>query len=158
MIQRIQSIFLLLASGSVASLFSKPMSLGQVVHGEAPANSSLSDRLFSITDDMGLMILTGLVAGLFLVAVFLFKNRPLQINLARIGNLLAGGLLAYGYWLFSKAAATVQPEIINGTSTATQIGYGMGIAAPILAMALSLVAMRFIRKDEALVRSADRLR
>jgi hypothetical protein len=158
MIQRIQSIFLLLASGSIASLFSKFMALGQVKHGEVSASPALSDRLFTISDDIGLVVGAAVAAGIFGGAIFLFKNRPLQIKLAQVANLLSGGLLAYGYWLFSKAAALVQPETVNGTSAATEIGYGTGIAAPILAMVLSLVAIRFIKKDENLVRSADRLR
>lgn len=158
MIQRLQSIFLLLASGSVASLFSPVMALGKVVHGQAAAPSPLADGQFTISDDMSLMSIAGIAAAVFFVAIFLFKNRSLQATVTQIGNLLSGGLLAYGYYLFSKAVPSVSAAAINETTQATEIGYGFGIGAPILAMVLSLIAIRFIRKDEAIVRSADRLR
>jgi hypothetical protein len=71
---------------------------------------------------------------------------------------LSGGLLAYGYFLFSKAVPSVSAVNLDAGTQATEIGYSFGIGAPILAMILSLVAIRMIRKDEAIVRSADRLR
>ena len=158
MIQRLQSIFLLLASGSIASLFSPIMSLGKVIHGHADAPSPLADGEFTISDDVSLMGLAGAAAVIFFAAIFLFKNRSLQANITQLGNLLSGGLLAYGYYLFSKAIPSVSAVNVTETAQATEIGYGFGIGAPILAMALSLLAIRFIRKDEAIVRSADRLR
>ena len=104
------------------------------------------------------MGLAGVAAAIFFVAIFLFKNRSLQANITQLGNLLSGGLLAYGYYLFSKAIPSVSAVNVTETAQAMEIGYGFGIGAPILAMALSLLAIRFIRKDEAIVRSADRLR
>jgi Domain of unknown function (DUF4293) len=158
MIQRLQSIFLLLASGSIASLFSPMMALGKVVHGQAAAPSPLADGLFTVSDDKGLMGIAGVAALIFFVAIFLFKKRSVQATLTQVGNLLSGGLLAYGYFLFSKAAPSVSAAQIDATTQASEVGYGFGIGAPILAMVLSLLAIRFIRRDEALVRSADRLR
>jgi Domain of unknown function (DUF4293) len=158
MIQRLQSIFLLLASGSIASLFSPMMALGKVVHGQAAAPSPLADGLFTVSDDKGLMGIAGVAALIFFVAIFLFKKRSVQATLTQVGNLLSGGLLAYGYFLFSKAAPSVSSAQIDATTQASEVGYGFGIGAPILAMVLSLLAIRFIRRDEALVRSADRLR
>jgi hypothetical protein len=158
MIQRLQSIFLLLASGAIASLFSPIMALGKVIHGQATAPSPLADGLFTVSDDVSLMGLAGLAALIFFVAIFLFKNRSLQATVTQIGNLLSGGLLAYGYFLFSKAVPSVTAVSTDATTQATEIGYSFGIGAPILAMVLSLIAIRMIRKDEAIVRSADRLR
>lgn len=158
MIQRLQSIFLLLASGSIASLFSPMMALGKVVHGQAAAPSPLADGLFTVSDDVSLMAIAGVAALIFFVAIFLFKKRSLQATVTQVGNLLSGGLLAYGYFLFSKAAPSVSAAQIDATAQASEVGYGFGIGAPILAMVLSLLAIRYIRRDEALVRSADRLR
>lgn len=158
MIQRLQSIFLLLASGAIASLFSPAMALGKVVQGQAVAPSPLADGLFTISDDMSLMGLAGVAAIVFFAAIFLYKKRTLQATVTQIGNLLSGSLLAWGYYLFSKAIPSVSAVTVDATTKATEIGYSFGIAAPILAMILSLLAIRFIRKDEAIVRSADRLR
>jgi uncharacterized membrane protein YebE (DUF533 family) len=158
MIQRLQSIFLLLASGAIASLFSPIMALGKLIHGQAAASSPLADGLFTVSDDKSLMGLAAVAAVVFFVAIFLFKNRSLQTTVTQIGNLLSGGLLAYGYFLFSKAVPSVTATSTDATTQATEIGYSFGIGAPILAMVLSLIAIRMIRKDEAIVRSADRLR
>jgi hypothetical protein len=158
MIQRLQSIFLLLASGSIASLFSPIMALGKVVHGQAAAPSPLADGQFTVSDDVSLMGIAAAAAVVFFAAIFLFKNRSLQATVTQIGNLLSGALLAYGYFLFSKAIPSVSAVNVDATTQATEIGYSFGIAAPILAMILSLLAIRMIRKDEAIVRSADRLR
>jgi hypothetical protein len=158
MIQRLQSIFLLLASGSIASLFSPMMALGKVVRGQAVAPSPLADGLFTVSDDVSLMGVAGLAAAIFFVAIFLFKNRSLQATVTQVGNLLSGGLLVYGYFLFSKAAPSVSTVTVDANTQAAEMGYSFGIGAPILAMILSLIAIRMIRKDEAIVRSADRLR
>jgi Domain of unknown function (DUF4293) len=158
MIQRLQSIFLLLASGAIASLFSPIMALGKVIHGQAAAPSPLADGLFTVSDEVSLMGLTAVAALIFFVAIFLFKNRSLQATVTQIGNLLSGGLLAYGYFLFSKAVPSVTAVSTDAATQPTEIGYSFGIGAPILAMVLSLIAIRMIRKDEAIVRSADRLR
>ncbi len=158
MIQRLQSLFLLLASGSIASLFSPMMALGKVVHGQATAPSPLADGQFTVSDDLSLTGITAVAALIFFAAIFLFKNRNLQAKMTQMGNLLSGGLLAYGYFLFSKAIPSVSAVNVDVPTQATEVGYSFGIGAPILAMILSLVAIRMIRKDEALVRSADRLR
>jgi hypothetical protein len=158
MIQRLQSIFLLLASGSIASLFSPMMALGKVVHGQAAETSPLADGLFTVSDDKSLMAVAAVAAVIFFVAIFLFKNRSMQAIVTQIGNLLSGGLLAYGYFLFSKAVPSVSAVNLDAGTQATEIGYSFGIGAPILAMIFSLIAIRMIRKDEAIVRSADRLR
>ena len=158
MIQRLQSLFLFLASGAIASLFSPVMALGKVIHGQAAAPSPLADGQFTVSDDVSLMGIAAFAALIFFVAIFLYKNRSLQATITQIGNLLSGGLLAYGYFLFSKAIPSVSAVNIDATTQATEIGYSFGIGAPILAMVLSLLAIRYIRKDEAIVRSADRLR
>lgn len=158
MIQRLQSVFLLLASGAIASLYSPMMALGKVIHGQAAEPSPLADGLFTISDDLSLTILAGSAAGVFFAAIFLYKKRSFQATITQIGNLLSGGLLVYGYYLFSKVAPSVSAAQISETAQATEVGYGFGIGAPILAMVLSLLAIRFIKKDEAIVRSADRLR
>ena len=159
MIQRIQSIFLLLASGAVGSLFAPLMALGKVIHGTTDdASSPLADGVFTITDNAVLIGLTAAAAVGLGVAIFLFRNRKWQIRLSQIGNVLSGGLLAYGYFLFQKAAATLKMVDIDANHAASEVGYGFGVVAPILAIILSLIAIRFIKKDEAIVRSADRLR
>lgn len=146
MIQRIQSIFLLLASGSFFSLFSNPMSFAT---SEATTNATntasvLADGIFNIQDDMGLIILTVLGGILTLGAIFLFKNRSLQMKISNLSILVALGTVGFLGFLISKETTTFE--------------MGFGIAAPILAIVFSALATLFIKKDDKIVKSMDRLR
>ena len=87
------------------------------------------------------------------------EESPSCVNLSRLAvfGLKPKSELLLGF-PFSKAAPSVSAVNISETAQATEVGYGFGIGAPILAMVLSLLAIRFIKKDEAIVRSADRLR
>jgi len=143
MIQRIQSIFLFLASGATFGLFAT-----DAADTPAPvADSELfSDGSFNVFDDpvlMGIVILAGV---LFLADIFLFNNRKLQITISRVGLALMVAGAAYSSWLWysDQAGASAQPDF--------------GVALPVLAVVFAFLAGRFIAKDEKLVRSADRLR
>ena len=157
MIQRIQSILLLLASGAMGALFTPFMSFAKMIRGQSDA-PELSDGQFTVTDNTVLIAITVIATIGFLIALFLFRNRKLQVNIAQFSALLSVCLLGYAYFLFSKIVPSIKSVNIDAISSGINIGYGIGIAAPILAVILSIIAIRFIRKDENLVRSADRLR
>lgn len=143
MIQRIQSIFLLLASGSTFGLFATDAADTP----EPVASSELfADGSFNVFDDpvlMGIVILSGV---LFLADIFLFSNRKLQITISRVAMVLMLAGAAYSSWLWYSDSA-------GGSATPD-----FGIALPVLAVVFAFLAARFIGKDEKLVRSADRLR
>lgn len=143
MIQRIQSIFLLLAGLAAFSLFKLPFANT----AEAQADSALfADTLFNIQDNglmLGLFVLCGV---LLLATIFLFNNRQLQMKLTLASLLIAlvaSGLMAF-HWMQDAAAAIAQPAA--------------GVAMPLLILIFSVLAHRFIKKDENLVRSTSRLR
>jgi len=131
MIQRIQTIFLLFAFGLLASLFFVPMSENA---GVATAYS----------ESVVLSALLATSTAVSLLTVFLYRRRMLQIRLS-IFNIvvLTGfqGLIAY--YFFTKAGDAVF------SSTAV---------FPIVAAILTFLALRYIARDEAMVRTADRLR
>ncbi len=157
MLQRIQSIFLFLASGAVFSLESPAVNFMSLIHGVPSAGSPYSDSVFSIQDDKILMALSLVGAVGFLIALFLYKNRPTQALIVMLCNLVVGATLIYGLWDARETfAKTVAPE--NTTGITLQSNYGFAIPALIVAMICSWLAVRFIRRDEKLVRSADRLR
>ena len=143
MIQRIQSVFLLLASGSCFGLFAT-----DAADTPAPVASSdlFADGSFNVFDDPILIAIVVLAGVVFLADIFLFKNRKLQVTLSRLG--LALMLIGAGYssylWYSDSAGASATPDV--------------GIALPVLAVIFALLAGRYIAKDEKLVRSADRLR
>jgi hypothetical protein len=145
MIQRIQSIFLLLASASFGGTFALPFA-----DSSAPvANTVFADSLYSVFDSMPLMIGFGLAALLALVAIFLFNNRKLQKNVASVAVLLALGAAGFAFGHYMQEADQLAGITIDDEP---------GIFLPAVGLILAVMAVRFINKDERLVRSADRLR
>ena len=145
MIQRIQSIFLLLASGSLFSLFGVPFASSN------QADTSLfADKVYNIFDNpilMGMTITAGLVA---LINIFLFKNRSLQIRLDYLVITISLLLPFLAMFLVLKSGDSYQSFEINENY--------LGLALPIFAIIFSALANRFINKDHKLVKSMDRLR
>lgn len=139
MIQRIQSIYLLLASIASSALFGLPFATAT-----AQPEGLLQDGSFDINDHLGLMLLTGLIAVVAMGTIFLYKNRTLQMNLGKLNIVLLVALLVLTAYLYF----TIQ--------VATTLGFGLVL--PILVFAFIFLANRSIYKDERLVRSADRLR
>jgi len=82
--------------------------------------------------------------------IFRYRNRLLQIKLGLLNSLLIGGSLAAIVY-YSFEGEEISANTIQGD-------YELGLYLPAIAMILNLLANRFIRRDEMLVRSADRLR
>ena len=145
MIQRIQTIFLLLAALAFFSLFGLDFASSNAEHA-----GFLSDKAFDIQDHIALTVLAGLGGVLALVTIFLFNNRKLQLR------------LGYGVILLAIALPVVAIALFYGQFNALPSGvkltYGIGLAAPVLSLIFGVLANRFINKDEKLVRSMDRLR
>lgn len=138
-IQRIQSIYLFLASLIGGSLFGLPLATGPKAQ-----EGLLMDGLLNVHDNIGLLILVILVSLLSFVTIFLYNNRVLQMNLGKLNLLLILVLGALAGYLFS----TVQ----------TVATLGGGLFAPVLSFVLIILANNSIKKDEKLVRDSDRLR
>lgn len=149
MIQRIQSVYLLLASGAFGGQFLLPY-LQTEITNPATELPVMSDGVLNPLDNFGLLGLTGLAIILSFAGIFLFKNRPLQGKLSGLGVLVSIFLLA----LAVMTALSVKNAIPAGGSVA----YGPGWIAAVAGAVLFWLASRAIRKDENLVRSMDRLR
>ncbi|WP_149914740.1 DUF4293 domain-containing protein [Sphingobacterium cavernae] len=157
MIQRIQTIWLLLATIVILGLFMFPylnyidlVGLGKklFVTGEYSAvnNESVKQSNFLLQT-----IATIVVALVPFVTIFQFKNRKLQIKLIFVSIALIALL---GVWMYFTSAATL--DLISQSFGASNIGVGfflLPISIIFLAMALG-----GIRNDEKLIKSADRLR
>lgn len=149
MIQRIQSVFLLLSAGAYGGQFALPYLQADAASAGA-AVPALSDGALTPTDNIGLLGLSIMGIVLALVAIFLFRNRSLQGRVAALGLLVGTLLLALaGFTTFNTL------ENLPNTLTAQMNG---GLALPAVAAIFQWLAGRFIKKDEALVRSMDRLR
>ncbi len=145
MIQRIQSIFYLLAGFSFAGLFKFPFATSAI-----SIPDFLSDQVYNVLDHIVLIGLTGIGVVVCLIAIFMFKNRALQMRM---------GLLAIVISILIPVVAflLIYTEKTASTNTA-QIDDGVGLYLPILSLIFAVVANRFVKKDDKLVRSMDRLR
>jgi hypothetical protein len=141
MIQRIQSVWLLLAAACAATMFFFPVYGGLLQNG-LPANYLASSSYL-------LFLLAIVSAALPLITIFLFRNRPLQMKLAFLNVLLGIGLMAMIYFKANEFAAA------NAFKSSS---YKAAAALPVLAIILSIMAYRGISADQKLVKSTDRLR
>lgn len=141
MIQRIQSIYLLLAVVAGYEIISLPLYKATLVSGTV--NTFLATESLPI---FAISIVAGLLA---FITIFLFKNRKLQMKLATLGLLLSAGLIALVVYMFSTFGKT--PEV-------AKTSYSWGALLPIAMFILFILALVNIRKDEKLIKSLDRLR
>lgn len=146
MIQRIQTIFLLLASAAAFGLLALPFaSTNEVIE----ASGLFADKQYEISDHIALLLLFCAAGGLSFVSIFLFKNRKSQLLLGRISVIanLIGLILAVVFFLQdSPNMGEITPDD------------GLGLYLPFLFLVFAILALRYIQKDEKLVRSMDRLR
>jgi hypothetical protein len=143
MIQRIQTIYLFLASvisGGLIFIFNLWNTLKEQIF--VLDLFSKEQVTFKV---IPLMFITSSI--LSIVTIFLFKNRKLQFVIGRIIiliNLFLLGLLIY------------LSLTLSGETMVSEKGIGMFI--PILVILLVVLANKAIKKDEDLVKSVDRLR
>ena len=145
MIQRIQTIFLILVAAVFGSLFKLPLALS-----DKPAAQFLSDRVYDITDHP---VLIGLTIGgilLALISIFMYKKRKVQLKLGYLILVMAILLPVISFLLFT----TVSPQIDPSVHVEDQIG----MFIPLVAVLFGGLANYYIRKDDKLVKSMDRLR
>jgi len=152
MIQRIQSIWLLLASIIILCLLVVPIStvvnenIGYVLYGTGIKEFKNGVETASAINTP-LLVITVLAGLLSLVNIFNFKNRTLQKRIAIINIALILGL---SFWLFNLA------QQIPGGIEHAEINPGLFL--PLGNIIFTLLAIRSIGKDEKLIRSAERLR
>ena len=135
MLQRIKTVYLLFAaicSGGLSQLLSL---------------RTVGTNIEYAFDSLEHMILFLASAVLSLIAVFLFKTRQTQFVLGRLNIIL--NLILLG--LFIYRLLTVSGETANSEK-------GIGLLLPIVSIVLLVFANKAIKKDEALVKSVDRLR
>ena len=147
MIQRIQTVYILIAGLLTTTLFKLKF-----------ADLILSDELLTFTSKgifkntdqvisgLPIMILIGIIVLLHLVIIFMYKKRIRQIRFLVFTIVLLLGLLGM-FFYFTYAA-------FNDIKVAFKIP----VAFPVVAIILDYLAIRAIGKDEALIRSLNRIR
>lgn len=159
MIQRSQSLYLLSAMTALALMFFFPIAV--VVPNEALHISLYITGVRGVvytganTWFIGFSVFAVLLMGGMAFALFSYRNRKRQLLVARLvslGLVLFVGLLFLG---IGQVAGDVNPGRLDGPSMEQ---YQWAVYMPLLSVVFMSLAQRGIRKDEALVRSADRLR
>jgi len=144
MIQRIQTIFLFLAALSFVGLFGLPFATS-----DAEMAGLFADKTYNVFDNPILIGLVIIGAILSVIAIFLFKKRKTQIKL--------------GYGIITFAILTIIVAFLlvlqdTESELTSNINEGLGLGLPIFSIIFALLANRYIKKDDKLVRSMDRLR
>lgn len=159
MIQRIQSVFLLVVVVLSALLFVFPVAdyysdtatlklMLTGVESYVPKGASLQTAVLSSYLVYFNILVNVAMAGIAAYTIFQYKRRPLQIKMVRIALLMDIVLLVILFVItdFLKKKLQVTPD------------YGVGILFPLISVVFLLLAQRAILKDERLVKSSDRLR
>ena len=136
MIQRIQSVWLLLASACAFASFKFSYYSGTNAKGLSPYELKANENFL-------LVITTVAVGALALFTIFLFKKRGLQLRLCVLGILL-DALLIFLYYREVKT-------FTQGTYSLTAILHSIIVISFFL-------AARGIYKDDKVVKDSDRLR
>ncbi|MFS4483318.1 DUF4293 domain-containing protein [Hyunsoonleella sp. 2307UL5-6] len=136
MLQRIQSIYLLLAAGNALGLI---FVFHLWITNEGETVFALDQLPY-----FGAFVASGVLS---IITIFLFKNRKLQFVLGRLNIILNFFLLGFFVYLSLN---------ISGETVVSEKGIGMFL--PIISIVFLALANKAIKKDEDLVKSVDRLR
>lgn len=155
MIQRIQSIYLFLASLAIFALYLFPL-LHNVYVGPIPFTVTVTGSYMDapggrVMHDhfVALSAITAIIGLIPLIIIFLFRNRKQQIALCWSTILV---IIGYSFWMTQCA----KDVISDGTLKVSNFGIGV-LLCPI-AIVLMIAAVKAIQRDEKLLKSADRLR
>ncbi|WKK81460.2 DUF4293 domain-containing protein [Marivirga arenosa] len=160
MLQRIQTIFLLIVALAMLVFLFSP--LWQKVDTETGATYTITafaletsnipeqgeEQEFMPYAVAGILGLLGSLVAF--IAIGMYKNRMRQIMLSTLNSILIGTALGLSAYWTTQAEGNVLPGIAGA--------YNYGLFLPAIALVFNSLAVRFIRKDERLVRSMDRLR
>ena len=156
MIQRIQSLYLFIVAIACTLLFFFPMiDYIDPVQGTyklfATGMKSYSDLpgllFFWETFPILILVITSLVMAV--ITIFLYRKRKIQFQLVNINVLLNVVLVALVFLLYSR---------IFENRLQIPSNYQFGMYIPLISLVFLVLASRSIRKDEAMVKSSDRLR
>ncbi len=136
MLQRIQTIYLLISAGVSAGLifvFNLWITTEEVV--------------FYAKDDILYLSLFLGSAALSLIAIFKYNNRQTQFVLGRLNIIL--NFILLGLFVYRSLNLSGETDVSEK---------GIGMLLPIFSIVFLVLANKAIKKDEELVKSVDRLR
>jgi hypothetical protein len=137
MIQRIQTIYLILAfvvTGILPFLF--------------PLWTMTDGKDYFFMQNQVYVILLGLSTSLSVLTIVTYKKRQNQFVMGRLNIIL--NLILLGLFVYRSLNVSGETVLVSEK--------GIGMFLPIIAIVLLVLANKAIKKDEDLVKSADRLR
>lgn len=155
MLQRIQSIYLFLVFVFALLFFVLP--IAQFSSDTADLSFRLMQfRSFfdqvELSANWQLLVLIIVWATILILTViitFQFRNRMLQVKLGKLNILLHVFLIMLTFFFLDSLRNQIDVVAFN---------YGAGVIFPVVSLLFILMAIKAIKKDEELVRSADRFR
>lgn len=147
MIQRIQSVYLLISTILIGLLFLLPFA--EIAKDGAIYLFNFKGVLLDgalKTNGLVISVLLVMIIVLNVFAIFSYTNRGKQVKLVW-GVILMLVILLVAFVYFTYLAYS-----------GAQIGFKLGAILPLIAIVLDYLAIRSINKDEALIRSIDRIR
>jgi hypothetical protein len=152
MIQRIQTVYLALALIFLG--LTGWMPLGEFVSGDIVYQFTLNGVSNTSNNEMvyngwPLLVLSFIIAILQIITIFGYKKRIRQIRIAAYNLILMIGLVGAAWFFASKSMKGIGESVS---------AFKIALAFPVVSAILNFLAIRAIGKDEALVRSIDRIR
>ncbi len=155
MIQRIQSVYLFLVFVFAILFALLPLAVFTV---EATGvslrllyfRSFFEETAFSSSWYIWLLIvLWAVIVLITVIMTFQYKRRLFQIKLGKLVLLLHVVLIMLVFFFI---------DALRGQINGVEFSYGASVLFPVISLIFILMAIKAIKKDEALVRSADRFR
>jgi hypothetical protein len=147
MIQRIQTLYLLLSAVLISLLLFLPFA--EITKDGAVFSMNFKGILLDgpiIQSGIVLLLLVLVLVIMHIFVILKFKQRLVQIRIIKL--LLLGLIGLLGMFFF----------IVYSTFSGSEAAFKIGLVFPAIAIILDWLAMRAIKKDEALIRSIDRIR
>jgi hypothetical protein len=157
MIQRIQSLFLFLAAVAGVLFFFLPIGYYyHELHGNyrffvtgVQCMDPVPAVVFPFWFSIPLAVISGAAVIFSGLTIFFYKKRVMQIRLVAVNVFLEIILIILVFFFYIGKIEKL---------TQIEVSYQAGIFMPLVALVFLILANRFIRKDEALVKAADRIR
>jgi len=158
MLQRIQTLLLLVVAVAMASVTVLPIwEKNSALLNERVVLTAFNlehwkeNACISTASTAVIGILAIIAVSIAIFSITQYKKRVLQMTLGLINSLLIAITLGITFYeVFRVGVPMFEPEV--------QGNYGAGFVASVVAMLANMIANRFIRRDEMLVKSADRMR
>jgi len=153
MLQRVQTIFLMASLILTGALFFVPLaeivsSAEDIYLFDIGGIHLMEPEAEVLFKGWPVMLLTIICVLLFIVTIFSYKKRIFQLRISTINIFLCLGLSGVIFYFAWHGARVLEGQYTLRT----------GFILPIISAILIYLAIRAIARDEALVRSLDRIR